>query len=354
MKNPKVAIVTIISKNYGNRLQNFALQECLIRMGYEVYTVPYKLRIKIIMKEKIKALLSSLFTYFRNRWVWECFNRKYIKWVALNPNYNSMSDKFSFFITGSDQVWNPLFCINSEREFLTFCERKKRIAYAASIGIDVLPEECFEKYKQYINGIPNISVREDKAADIIYNLTGKRVPIVIDPTMLLSSEDWMQVISVCKITVPNRYVVTYFLGSKVNDYQAYIKEKANAEGLEVIELLDASGNAKAGIGPLEFVYYIANSERTYVDSFHGTVFSILFQKSFFVLERPYEEGAGLMTSRLDTLLSIFGMNDRLIRSLVQLEEIEGSCDFSNVTEILNTKRQEALDYLKDAMKIERG
>jgi hypothetical protein len=353
LNNNKVAIVTIISKNYGNRLQNYALQESLRKLGFEAYTIPYRVELKTLVKEKIKLLLISLNVYFRNRWVWEDFNRKYIRWEKPNSDTNYQKERYDHFIAGSDQIWNPLFWINSEREFLTSFDENKRIAYAASIGIDQLPKEYLDRYQVYLNEIPHISVREDKAVDIIYHLTGRRVPVVIDPTMLLTQNEWIAMISTCKIKAPQRYILKYFLGTGTADYDKHIRESAKKEGLEIIDLLDEKGNAKRKIGPKEFVYYIANSERTYVDSFHGTVFSILFSKPFVVFERPYEEGAGLMTSRLDTLLSTFQLEGRMVKDLKQLERIEDNCDFSKVEGILNTKRNEALDFLMKALCMER-
>ena len=170
--------------------------------------------------------------------------------------------------------------------------------------------------------------------------------------MLLSRKDWEALISTCKIEVHKRYILRYFLGTKTSGYEKYISEKAANEGLEIVDLLDGRGNAKRKIGPGEFIFYIANSECTYVDSFHGAVFSILFSRPFIVFERPYEEGAGIMTSRLDTLLSTFHMENRMVRDLEQLESTDGDCDFSEVEDILSVKRKEALDFLTQALHIE--
>lgn len=351
MKKKKVGIVTIISKNYGNRLQNYALQEYLKKLGFDAYTLPYKLKLGMVIKECIRLCLIYLFKYCRNRWVWEDFNRKYIKWATIRSQDDDLNNRYDYFVAGSDQIWNPLFWINSEREFLTSFNRVKRIAYAASIGIDELPEEFLERYQRYLNGIPNISVREAKAADIVYTLTGRRVPIVIDPTMLITREEWEAFISSCSIELPTRYIVNYFIGTGSSNYTRMIKAKAKKEGLEIINLLDENGNAKRRIGPREFIYYILHSERTYVDSFHGAVFSILFSKSFVVIKRPFEEGAGVMTSRLDTLLSTFQFKNRMVENTNQLRQLEDYCDFSQVEDILKEKRREALSFLLNAFNL---
>lgn len=353
-RKKRAAIVTIISKNYGNRLQNYALQEVLKKLGLEVFTVPYQSGFKDMVKERIKLVLIMFLPYFRNRWIWEYFNKSYIHGAIRKPSDQFLNDRYDYFIAGSDQIWNPIFWINSEREFLTAFDQDKRIAYAASIGLDRLPEEYLERYRHYLNGIPSISVREDKAADIIRALTGRKVPVVLDPTMLITEKEWGKLIRSCRSLVPNRYIVKYILGTKSEEYEKHMKASALEEGLEIVDLLDENGFAKRGMGPLEFVTYIANSERTYVDSFHGTVFSILFSKPFVVFERPFEKGAGLMTSRLDTLLSTFRLQDRMVRTPADLKRIDQECDFSGVEEILSAKRKEALDFLRKALEMEEG
>jgi hypothetical protein len=353
-RKKRAALVTIMSKNYGNRLQNYALQEYLKKLGLEVFTVPYEAGFGLIMKERIKLLLICLLPYFRRRWIWEAFNRTYIQGAIRKPSDKRLNDRYDYFIAGSDQIWNPLFWINSEREFLTAYDQEKRIAYAASIGIDRLPEEYKESYRQYLTAIPHISVREERAADIVHALTGRKVPVLPDPTMLLSREEWESFIRSCKVKLPKRYVVKYILGQKSEEYEAYIHNRAREEGLEVVDLLDETGFARRGLGPLEFVAYIANSERNYVNSFHGAVFSILFSKPFLVFERPYEEGAGLMTSRLDTLLSTFRLQDRMVKNPTQLKRVDRACDFTGVEEILTGKRREALAFLRKAMMLEEG
>ncbi len=353
-KKKKAAIVTIISKNYGNRLQNYALQEVLKKLGLTVFTIPYQTPYGRVLKERIKLLLIFLLPYFRKRWVWEAFNRRYIHGAIKKPEDRALNEEYDYFIAGSDQIWNPLFWINSEREFLTAYDQEKRIAYAASVGIDEFPEKHKESYRRYLTGIPSISVREEQAAKLVYGLIGRSVPVVLDPTMLLTGEEWEGLIHSGKRRHQGRYVVKYILGRRSEEMDQYIETRAAEEGLEVLDLLDDKGFARWGMGPLDFVGHIANSERTYIDSFHGAVFSILFSKPFVVFERPYEEGAGLMTSRLDTLLSTFRLQDRMVKDLAQLKSIDRGCDFSGVEELLLRKRKEALDYLRQALKLEEG
>src|SRR5699024_9478535 len=99
--------------------------------------------------------------------------------------------KYDFFITGSDQVWNPLNINNLNKFFLTFTEPKKRIAYAPSISSDKLPEEYLADYKNWLEGMDSVSIREDTGAMIIKDLTGIDAPVLADPTLLLTKEEWL-------------------------------------------------------------------------------------------------------------------------------------------------------------------
>ncbi|MDD2263271.1 MAG: polysaccharide pyruvyl transferase family protein, partial [Clostridia bacterium] len=196
----KIGIITLNGYfNYGNRLQNYALQETLKSFGYEVETVlvddrrldmstseviAKKLNIlkeeslsgtfRIISK-KLKDRLNQeaivkrtkLFKDFTNRYISE--SKYKITQKGLDKEYEKT---FSFFVAGSDQIWNPKYVNLPEIYFLTFTQKKKRIAYAASFGISNIPSEFKERYVKYLNGMNYISLRESDGAKIVEELTG--------------------------------------------------------------------------------------------------------------------------------------------------------------------------------------
>lgn len=344
----KVEIITIISSNYGNRLQNYALQEYLKKLGIEVCTsraVPQNLlvlrKIRNILVKFRRKSDGELFAYFDTK----------IQWKKTNGFSNNDDETIDYYIAGSDQIWNPMFKFNTDREFLTFTKKEKRIAYAASIGIDTLPEEIKERYKNNISAFSHVSVREDAASKIIEELTGMKVPVVIDPTMLLTVEEWEKVsrYSIHKTKQP--YIVKYFLGTHNPEYDAFISNYAKKHSYKVIDITNHQDRGITGIGPAEFIYLFMNCKAAFVDSFHGTVFSILFHKPFLSFSRPSEEGNGDMNSRFDTLLNMFDLKNRYIISPENCVEIDTSIDYSRVDKILQQKRSEADIFLKSALSI---
>jgi len=344
----KVEIITIISYNYGNRLQNYALQEYLKNLGVEVYTslvkpqrYPALRKVRNILLRIRRKSDKELFAYFNTK----------IQWKNTNGFSNKDDDTINYYIAGSDQIWNPLFKFNSDREFLTFAKKEKRIAYAASIGIDKLPEEFKQRYKKNISEFSYVSVREEAAGKIIEELTGMKVPVVIDPTMLLTVTEWEKVArySILKINQP--YVVKYFLGIRNPEYDAFINKYAQEHSCQVIDITRHQECGIAGIGPAEFVYLLMNCKATFIDSFHGTVFSILFHKPFLSFSRPYEEGYGDMNSRFDTLLNMFGLKNRYVTTPKDCVEIYTPINYYHVDRILQEKRKEAKNFLEIALSL---
>lgn len=194
-----------------------------------------------------------------------------------------------------------------------------------------------------------VSVREQSAADIIEKLGCVRPKVVLDPTMLLSEEDWKVVINRSKLRIKKRYVVAYFLGIRTTEFDSYILKKAVEMNAELIDIMKLPSDVKNRVGPAEFLSLLYHSEAVFTDSFHGAVFSILFYKPFIVFERPYEEGYGKMCSRLDTLLETFDLNEHRVNRKEQMEMIKLEYDFSKVDETLKEKRKESIEFLEEAL-----
>lgn len=346
---PEVVIVTIISRNYGNRLQNYALQKSLEKLGFSNITMPmvhrnnFKYKIKILVKTSL-----SLFIKKYRDVTWDWFDLK-IKWGEFTSEQVSKTNDFKFFIAGSDQIWNPLFNFNSVREFLPYARAEQRVAYAASFGINKLPPECVNYYKKAIESFSAVSVRENEGAKIVDELINKSIPVVLDPTMLLNAEEWLCIVKHYKVKTQGKYIVKYFLGTRNKEYDNCIKNYAEENGCIIIDITKPPVNLEKKIGPGEFVNLIANSQAVFTDSFHGTVFSILFHRPFIVFERPFELGYGEMNSRLDTLLTTFEFEERRINSAEQFGAIDFVCKFDKADKILKKRRSDSITYLKNAL-----
>lgn len=295
----KAAIVTIQSENYGNRLQNYALQQALVGLGCTVESIrraPFGLpqRAKRLVRGLLKDDKTTAFRRFDA-------DNVTLSSRVLSPNgvSASMQSAYDVFVIGSDQVWNPDFSFNSELDYLPMVPSAKKFAYAASFGVNRI-EENRERTADLLNGIPRISVREQAGADIVADLTGREVPVVLDPTMLLTVEDWAAVAVKPKALACDKpFVFKYVLGNDVNE--ARIAAVAVGRGLEVVDVMDGS----LKIGPAEFVWLVAHSSLVCTDSFHASVFALLHHKPLAIFERVSSDAD--MSSRFDTLCSLFDL-----------------------------------------------
>lgn len=354
----KIAIVTLNGYfNYGNRLQNYALQEFLNSLGFNVQTIRFNRDKK---KNKYKPYLSKVKKLITNPSAYSIEKKRHEVFIDFSNRYIAETERifnvdddlthldleFDYFVAGSDQVWNPSMNRVSSFFFLDFAEENKRIAYAPSFGISKLPDQVILDYQKWIKEIPYLSVREEKGAKIIKDLTGREVSVLVDPTLLLTKEKWINVSKAAKKKPADEYLLTYFLGEIPKEYKKQIKKIANVKGLKIINLGDKNEKDTYRTGPSEFIDYINDCSVFCTDSFHGAVFSILMEKPFIVYER---KGAVSMYSRIDTLLNKFNLTSRK-DSNIKLDDVM-DIDYSHVTTILEAERQKSIDFLRNSLNV---
>ncbi len=362
----KVAILTITNgQNYGNRLQNYASQEVLKSLGFEVETIKNLTNQKrnSTNKQKLKKVITNIYDFIGikniktlNRGMrtkrFDEFTNTYInqsKYIIASDDVpENINKEYDFFICGSDQIWNPDFFFNSEIDFLTFADKGKRVAYSASFGVSEIPEDRVNEYKEWINGMDYLSVREKAGSDIIKNLTGRDSLVLVDPTLMLTKEKWLSISKKPKLKINDKFILTYFLGEKSEETKNKINKIAQDSNLQVIDLLDMSNKYNYSIDPSEFIYLINSCTLMCTDSFHGAVFSIIMNTPFIVFERKSKGKS--MNSRIDTLLSLFSMESRLGKNVT--DDNIFNVDFSHVTDILDRERNRAINYLKQATKLD--
>lgn len=370
IKKKKIGIVTLIGyDNYGNRLQNYAIQETVKTLGYNAETLVItdilnkitfinKLRKRISNLGNIsflgiyKRLKRKLHFYLhrellRNRqYIFLNFVNNYINEVNMNAKDLTVAiNNYDFFITGSDQVWNPFYNGFSSIYFLEFAPKEKRIAYAPSFGIPKIPAVYKEKYKKWIMEIPYLSVREESGAKIIKELTGRDVPVLVDPTLMLTREKWLSIAKEDPYKPDKPYLLTYFLGEIPKGTRKRIKKIARDYNLEIVRLADTRDKKRYIAGPGEFIDYINSADLVCTDSFHGSVFSILMETPFIVFDRVGTS----MYSRIETLLNKFNLHSRQA-NYIKDDEIF-NIDFSHIPPILDEERKKALNYLKEALNV---
>ena len=363
----KVAIYTITNgTNYGNKLQNYALQRVLEKKDIEVETLlnkcsafDFKLSLKDILKRKIDGYKAKKKNAKYKKVIegreksFEEFKSKYIKFsdIVINNNYDSpeINDRYDYFVCGSDQIWNPNFLSNANANFLSFAKEEKRIAYAPSIAVDEVPKKRVEEYTNYFKMIPHMSVREKQGAKIIKDLTNMDVPVLLDPTMLLTKEEWEQLEEKPNLdyNLDEPYMLTCFLGKISKERKQFFVDISEKFGLKLINLTQLDYEKEYMLNPSHFLYLVHNAKLMITDSFHACVFSILYNTPFYVLQR--EDVWLSMNSRMDTLLGTFNLKDR--KTNENIDNISLECDYTHIQEILEYERKRSEEFLNNALKL---
>ena len=384
----KIAIVTLFSDNYGNKLQNYALQALLESMGHEVKTIIIKDGVKFHLlqskNESIKKLRPRyvsqvISSRFKNKYpyknqrdgirasvkygktafpkqltearrkAFETFSEQFlhIDNNILNQGANWNSGKYDAYICGSDQIWNPTYASTGAAYFLQFAPEYKRIAFAPSFGLSSIPDALHTLYKEWLNGIPYLSVREEQGAKIIKELTGRDALVVPDPTLCLGREQWGQVEKKPTFANDQPYVLTYFLGNETNKYRRYIEAYAKQAGAKIINLFDMREPEYFAADPAEFVWLVHHAKAMFTDSFHGTVFSIIFHTPFLAFDRVESGGTGI-SSRIETLLKMAGLEIRQFGRIIVNDF--SIIDFSQSDKAIFERVKTAKSFLSDSLR----
>lgn len=343
-----IAIMTIQSINYGNRLQNFALQTILDDLGNHTESLRRDAGFHGSALSKMRALKRKVgsvkhradrlaaFRRFDSSYI--TFSDSVVSKEFVSPKLDAMYD---CFVIGSDQVWNPDFSFNSELEYLPMVSCSKKVAYAASFGVSEILEDR-EGTAALLDDINSISVREAAGAGIIRDLAGFDVPVVLDPTLLLGPSEWETVsIKPEKLDLTRPYVFKYVLGDDVNDKR--IACLAASHDFEVIDVMDES----LAIGPSEFVWLVAHSALVCTDSFHASVFALLHHRPLAIFERVSADAD--MSSRFDTLCANFGLKGHRSSEESFCEDAIFGTNWDDVEVRLSALRNSSLTWLKDAL-----
>ncbi len=311
----KVAIITTHHEpNYGNKLQNYALQTVIERLGYKVETIndARSWQDLISLWAQKKNIIHALIPYRRQPkhvkytkfFFW---SKRYIRYSKVNIHTDAdfrggLADMYDYFVVGSDQIWNPEWqMFSNEFGFATFARKEQKVAYAPSFGVSQMLPERVEEYKQWLQNWKALSCREDEGAAIIKDLTGLTVPVVLDPTLLLTRADWNKIAA--KRLVKEPYMVVYAIGGMKEQYRAYIRQQAQEKHLQIINL---SEEKYFTLGPDEFVSIIEYASLMITDSFHGAAFAIQYHIPITIINRTLVTGELDKLSRIITLFRYVG------------------------------------------------
>ena len=367
----KIGIITFHkAHNYGAMLQAYALQKTLKKMNSEVYIIDYrddyvlnnyylfKMKIrgekpKNILKKIIKNVIffNKKYKRYRN---FEKFVKKYYN---LSKKYKSEEKLkrdyplYDIYITGSDQVWNTNITDGLKDAYtLNFgTDSTKRISYAASIGNNDIDEKYKKVYKEKLSKLDKISVREENAKKALEKIISKEIKVVLDPTMLLTSKEWEEIIQFEK-EEKEEYILSYVVEDNM-EHQKIVNYLSEKTGLKVIHFEPKNNKYKNilknanNVGPLQFVKLIKDAKYIVATSFHATIFSILFRKKFFIV--PHVKTG----TRVTNLLEKLSITDRTYEKFEEFKRIDYDfeTDYDKVNKILKEERKKSLEFLNNVI-----
>ena len=348
----KVGIVTIVDNdNYGNRLQNYALQEVIKKLGFDVTTLKNDSSMnknsKIALR-KINFIRLSIIRYLKScKKRRKCFTNfnKNIEFSKhyINPRSN-ISGKYEYFICGSDQIWKPTYGRMREVDLLSFANDNQKVSYAASFGVNSIDRKYYDFLNKHLRSFKAISVREDAGKKIVKEVTKREdAQVVLDPTFLIDAADWKKVEKKPEnFEVPKNYILCYFLGKISDERSKIINDYAQKNKLEIINILDKNSIYYES-GPAEFLYLESHADIILTDSFHSCVFSIINQKPFVIYDR--EDNKVNMNSRIETLCNTFKLNNKYTGKIENIK-----IDYKKINSVLKKKRNESIQYLIENLK----
>lgn len=342
----KILISTIVDGNIGNRLQNYAMQKLFKDRGYDVKTMCFYPNNHIAkIKYYIRSVLyNSVPSLFDSIWRWDAFNFRYVKLGKNLEYYKNHPDTVDYYVVGSDQVWNPEWYSQERVDafLLPFAQDAKKVAISASFGISSFSGEWRGTFSKELSRFKAISVREKDAVDIVEDLTGREAELVIDPTMMLSADDWRCIMAKPKIEgVKGKYILTYFLGGVTETAQNRIDELVKKYDFKVIDQAEYADL----IGPGEFLYLLSHAQIVITDSFHGCVFSTIFKIPFLVYRR--KNTVLDMFSRIDTLLNMLDLCDRHDDENKLQDVLQ--CDFSHTKNLIKKEQKKLNEFIDSAL-----
>lgn len=358
--------------NFGGVLQVFALSETLKKMNLDVEIIdfrpktliePYTLRLNFFDSLKIRGLRRTIREYikrivfFKKNYKriqnFNAFRRDYLN-LSHNEYSNSKEiintqEKFDYYFVGSDQVWNPKFFKNTGHTyFLDYADSKGiKIAYAASIAESIEDEDKLI-FERELKNFDFISVREKSGKRIISQLTDKAITVTLDPTLLLTKDEWSTLIN--SDNNFDRYILVYDL---VKDDRIITLANIIAKELNCKIVTYSNGKGYDNWyfsfvthNPTDFINLYKEAEFVLTSSFHGTAFALIFEKQFYTIPHPTRG------SRMIDLLCSLNLEDRLINTTDLSHDNISQIDYEAVNSQLNSMKEQSIQFIKHSISSE--
>lgn len=371
-----IGIITIHKiYNYGSVFQAYALQHVCEEMGFKVEIIDYKFPNEFHADNKYQAHSDTQPN--EPKWIKILFAKALMRQHkgvdAFVKNYQHISCRsysspdelkelppiYDVYITGSDQLWNPRFCNGDPAFMLHFApDNALKISYAASIGANAIPHDLYQRYKELLSRYTNIAVRENRGKQLIENITGKKVNVVLDPTLLLHKDEW-NLIATSKRQFKRKYILCYYLNYTFNSFP-YVDQLAEymqqQTGYEIVrvsrpphKLFMPHTHCRVEASPEEFLALVRDAEMVLTTSFHGTAFAANYGKPVFSVVKDRNAS----DSRQVSLMENLGLEKQILSISDAFPTKDRFCyDVEEEQKRLEALRQQSLDYLKMALKNE--
>lgn len=385
----KIGIVSLYynSVNYGGLAQAYALNKYFMDLGYESELISYdRIRKRKSIPECRKNITSMSFGEIAGK----CYRKTaeklgqkfYARRLAARKNQikefrNSIphsirytedtisqcENEYDIFVSGSDQIWKPGVVDPSFTfDFLKEPEKKMVFSYSSSVSIKELPEDYVRFMAGALKKYRAISVREATTAKQFRAAFNREVSVTVDPVLLIDESNWQKMAG--KKLLDENYVFCYMLGDNV-EQRHDIKKYARSKNLKLVTLPHIKQSSRFEfrvedltfgekqmfeVGMLEFLGLIKYADAVVTDSFHAGVFSYIFRKEFYLLERPTKNPNDVMNVRIYDLLSLYGLPNRLVKVGESLQgKDDRKIDFTRVEKNVSSARQYSRKYLQEAL-----
>ena len=386
MKYMKIGLVMAYKGvNYGMLLQAFATQKVIESLGYETeildYTrtdlrhvrfTPYmafyalyehqrkkKLKVRNLQQEHAEYIYKT--NYIERKAVSNSFidrrlANKY-KCVGILELENH-SKQLNGVLVGSDQLWSPDAVFGNFTTLRFAPDEMNKVSYATSLGVSSYPFWCKESAAQFWKRMNHISVREERGKQIIQSICNVPVQVVVDPTYLLTKEEWEKLIPQKQI-IKEEYILCYFLGN-AEEHKKLSRAFADRHKIKLISILSTESISSidisyadeviTGKGPEDFINLIRGAKYVLTDSFHGVAFSVINNKQFYVFYRTKVGSKNSRNSRIDNILKMWNLEDRLVLNDAAIDDFaKKEIDYRRVNALVEMKREHSINYLTEAL-----
>ena len=351
--------------NFGNKLQNYAVYKLIHDRKIDVMNIKNNRHLNYknnsIIKSYIKFCLSKLKYFITKRSMYglkyyslrkENFKSfsKQIKTSKHYFSYKNLSeyDNNDYLFVGSDQVWNPYMALDDLTLFDGFNHGEK-ISMSASFGVSSIDNENDKKrIKEAFKKFKAISVREDDGKKIVDSLSiDKKCDVLIDPTMAIDKEEWLKQVKSPKYLPKKKYILLAFLGKIDEKLYNEITDLASRNNYEIVDLYKKN-SYWTSCGPSEFLYLEKNAELICTDSFHSSVFGIIFNVPILVTGRNGTKEN--MNSRIETLLNKFKLESRKYKGEICKDVFEKN--YAEANKIIEKEKDKYNNYLDNVLEVE--